>query len=88
VMIILLAALIIRAVRGDDPLWLVVAAAVLAGVPILLALVRTVPNAVRLGHRQGGAADQSRLARAIYRDHVVCFGCVLAFLVLWLVRVW
>jgi hypothetical protein len=88
VMVILLTALIIRAVRGHDPPWLVVASAVLAGVPILLALIRTVPNAVRLGRRRDRAAEQSRLARSIYRDHLVCFGCVLAFLALRLMQVW
>ena len=52
-MVILLAALGFHALRGDDPGWLVVASAVLAGVPIVLAMVRTVPNAVRLGNRIG-----------------------------------
>jgi hypothetical protein len=88
VMAILLAALTIHAIRGHDPLWLVIASAALALAPILLAAIRTVPNAVRLGGRQDDAAEQSRLARAIYRDHVLCFGCVLAFLALWLGRVW
>jgi hypothetical protein len=49
-----------------------------------LALIRTVPNAVRLGRRADTVADQSRLARAIFRDHVVCFALMLAFLGLWL----
>ncbi len=48
VMVVLLAALAFRAVRGNDPGWLVAASAVLAGAPVLLALTRTVPNAVRL----------------------------------------
>ncbi len=43
----------------------------LAGGPVLLALSRTVPNAVRL-------------ARAILRDHVVCSAGILTLLVLWL----
>jgi hypothetical protein len=55
----------------------------LAAVPILLALTHTVPYAVRLGQRNDGPAEQSRLARAIYRDHLVCAGSMLAFLVLW-----
>ena len=82
VMVILLAALAVRAVRGDDPGWLVASLAVSAGVPILLALTRTVPNAVRLGKRSDPAATQTRLARAIFRDHVVCFGLMSTFLVL------
>jgi hypothetical protein len=82
VMVVLLTALGFQAMRGHDPGWLLVVSAILAGFPILLALLRTVPNAVRLGARVGGAAEQTRLARAIFRDHVVCLGCVVAFLVL------
>jgi multisubunit Na+/H+ antiporter MnhB subunit len=83
VMVVLLAALGFRAVRGNDPGWLLVASALLAGGPILLALTHTVPNAVRLGSRSGGSAEQSALARSIWRDHLFCAGCVLAFLALW-----
>ena len=53
VMVVLLAALAFRAVRGNDPGWLVAASAVLAGAPVLLALTHTVPNAVRLGSSFG-----------------------------------
>lgn len=81
VMVVLLGALGFQAVRGDDAASLTIASAILAGFPILLALLRTVPNAVRLGARDGDAAQQTRLARAIFRDHVVCLGCVVAFLV-------
>ena len=52
---------------------------------ILLALFRTVPNAVALGNRAGTAAEQSRLARAICADHLVCLVLMSAFLVVWLV---
>jgi hypothetical protein len=83
VMLILLAALGIRAVNGHDPGWLLATSAALAGGPMALALTHTVPCAVRLGHRADGPADQTRLARAICRDHLVCFGGMLAFLVLW-----
>jgi hypothetical protein len=83
VMAILLAALGFHAVLGDHG-WLLVASAVLAGVPILLALIRTVPNAVALGNRVGTPAEQSRLARSICRDHLVCLASMSALLVLWL----
>jgi hypothetical protein len=83
VMVVLLAALGFRAARGHDPGWLVTASAVLAGAPVLLALTHTVPNAVRLGSRSGTPTDQSALARSIWRDHLVCAACMLAFLVLW-----
>jgi hypothetical protein len=83
VMVILLAALGFHALRGGDPGWLVGVAAVLAGAPILLAMARTVPNAVRLGNRIGTSAEQSRLARSICRDHLLCMASMSAFLVLW-----
>jgi hypothetical protein len=86
VMVVLLAALAYRVVRGDDPEWLVAVSALLAGVPVLLALTRTVPNAVRLGGRSGSPTDQSMLARSIWRDHLLCAACMLAFLVLWVSR--
>jgi hypothetical protein len=85
VMVVLLAALAVRAVRGHDPGWLLATSAALAGGPIALALTRTVPNAVRLGSRSDDAARQARLARAICRDHLLCAGCMLAFIVLWVV---
>jgi hypothetical protein len=47
-------------------------------------MVRTVPNAVRLGTRADGVAEQSRLARAICRDHLLCLTSLAAFVVLWL----
>jgi hypothetical protein len=87
VMVILLGALGFRFVLSTDPVWLLTVAAVLAGAPILLAMVRTVPNAVRLGTRADGLAEQSRLARAICFDHLFCLGSETAFLVLWLTTV-
>jgi hypothetical protein len=85
VMMILLGTLGFRAFRGSDPGWLLVVSAVLAGVPIVLALVRTVPNAVALGNRVGTPAEQSRLARSILGDHLLCVACMCGFLVLWVV---
>jgi len=86
VMLILLGALGVQAALGRDPGWLLVVSAGLAGAPMTLALTRTVPDAVRLGHRTGNAAEQTRLARSICRDHLVCVSCMVAFLVLWVVR--
>jgi hypothetical protein len=83
VMLILLSALGFQAYRGCDPSWLLVASVILAAVPMLLALTHTVPCAVRLGWRADDPREQSRLARAICRDHVICAGSMLAFLVLW-----
>jgi len=83
VMVILLGALVFQAARGHDPAWLLVTSAGLAGVPMLLALTNTVPDAVRLGHRADSRPEQTRLARSICVDHLICAGCMLAFLVLW-----
>lgn len=85
VMATLLGALGFQAVRGLDPGWLLVMSAGLAGVSTVLALTHTVPSAVRLGHRKDCPPEQTRLARSICRDHLVCAGCMLAFLVLWVV---
>ena len=86
VMVVLLGALGFRAVRGHDPGWLMAVSALLAGAPVLLALTHTVPNAVRLGNRSGSPTDQTALARSIWRDHLACAVCMLAFLVLWVVH--
>jgi hypothetical protein len=47
-------------------------------------MIRTVPNAVRLGNRVGTPDEQSRLARSICRDHLVCMTSMSAFLVVWI----
>ncbi len=60
VMVVLLAALGFRAVRGHDPGWLLAVSGLLAGAPILLALTHTVPNAVRLGSRSGSSTRPNR----------------------------
>lgn len=83
VMLTLLGLLVFEAVTGARPVWLLASSAVLAGGPILLAQVRTFPNAVRLGARRDDPAGQSRLARSIYRDHLLCLAGMTAFLLLW-----
>ena len=86
VMMILLITLAFRGIFGNDPGWFVAVSTALAGIPILLALIRTVPNAVRLGKREDTLIVQTRLARAIFSDHVLCFGLMVAFLGLWLAK--
>lgn len=54
---------------------------VLCGVPIVLALGRVFPNAIRLGSRKDSALVQSRLARSIAIDHLACLAAMLSFLV-------
>ncbi|MEE6138240.1 hypothetical protein SKC41_18155 [Mycobacterium sp. 050128] len=86
VMLILLGAFGFQATLGRDPAWVLVLSAGLAGIPIMLAMTQTVPDAIRLGQRTDSAAEQSRLARSVCRDHLVCVGCMLAFLLLWVAR--
>jgi uncharacterized membrane protein YfcA len=65
--------------RGDAAFGWRALALALCCVPIGLALRRVFPNAIRLGARSDSAEEQSRLARRIARDHVACFGAMLAF---------
>jgi hypothetical protein len=68
---------------GDElPTWRAAAALVLTGIGVGLAGVRTVPNAVRLGTQRDDATTQSRLARAILRDHLICITAIAATLLL------
>ena len=84
VMAVLLVTLGLRVAAGRDPLWLALVSVPLAMVPILLALLRTVPNAVRLGERLGSPAEQTGRAHAICMDHVLCIACLVVFVGLWL----
>ena len=83
VMATLLGALVFVAARGHGAGWLLVASAALAGIPIMLALTHTVPDAVQLWQRADDPTEQTRLARSVCRDHLLCAGCMLAFLILW-----
>ena len=87
VMAVLVIAVAIRVVSGHAPWWLIAAAGLLAGGPIMLALTRTVPHAVRLGRREDTVAVQSRLARSILVDHLACFGLMVAFLSVWVTAI-
>ncbi len=86
VMALLLAALAGEAAFGDTPASVLALSGFLAGGPIALALLRTVPNAVRLGRRTDNAAEQTRLARAILADHVICAAGMAFFVALWVFR--
>ena len=62
----------------DD--WVAVFALIPAATAIGIAGLSTVPNARRLGARRDPLAVQSGLARAIYRDHVVCLTLIVGVL--------
>jgi hypothetical protein len=75
----------IQLVGDDAPRWVSAVSVVAAVAPIGLAGVRTVPGAVRLGSRRDPIAAQSRLARAIVREHCFCFASIAVLLAVQLV---
>jgi hypothetical protein len=86
VMAATLVAIVVQLARDDAPLWVSIVSLALAGSAILLAAGHTVPSAVRLGGREDRAEVQSRLARAIFRDHVACAVAMTALLTVQLAR--
>jgi hypothetical protein len=82
VMLATLAAIVVEIVNGAGQAWVPWASLALAVPPITLAGARTVPSAVALGTRRGPVADQSMLARSIYRQHVFCASAIAALLTL------
>jgi hypothetical protein len=81
VMVGTLAAIIVQLVRGDAPRWASSVSLALTAGAIALAALHTVPSAIRLGTRSDTLPDQSRIARSILRDHLVCIAAVAAVLV-------
>jgi hypothetical protein len=79
VMILALVILLVQLAVGHGPRWLAWLSLLLAGGPVLLALLRVVPNAVQLGSRADSAQEQSALARAICRDHLLCLAGIAGF---------
>lgn len=84
-MLATIAAIGVQLGRGEDPTWLGVVSLVLVGGPVVLASLRTVPAAVRLGSAGDSPGEQSRLARSVARDHVACLTGIAALLVVQLV---
>ena len=85
VMIVTAAVLFMQIDRGSEPRWAYWASLPMCGAPILLAMLRVLPNAVRLGSRVDSTAQQSVLARAICRDHLLCAAGISAFVALQLI---
>ena len=83
-MVALLVLIAVDAATGGRTGWPLAASVALAGGPILLAVLHTVPAATRLGRSTDTPEVQSRLARTIYRDHRICLTAMSAFLALWL----
>jgi hypothetical protein len=81
VMVGALAALVAQAVVDDVPGWVSAVSLVALLTGIGLAGTRTVPGAVRLGGRGDPPDVQSRLARRILREHLVCLAAIVTLLV-------
>jgi hypothetical protein len=84
-MIATIVAIVVQLVRDDVPTWLSVTSLVLISGPVGLAAVHTVPAAVRLGAATDAPPLQGRLARSIWRDHLLCLSGIAALLILQLV---
>jgi len=81
VMLIGMLTLLFETVRSGGRRGVALISSFLFGGPAVLALLRVYPNAVRLGSRADSVAKQSALARAIHRDHLLCLGAMLSFVV-------
>jgi hypothetical protein len=68
--------------KSDVPNGVAAVSLALLVAPVALAASHTFPAARRLGLGRDASAEQSRLARAICRDHLVCLGCIVSVLVL------
>jgi hypothetical protein len=79
-MMITIAASLVDLFVGEARLpWRLASVALLVA-PVWLAARRVFPNAARLATRGDASEEQSRLARAIGRDHVACLAAIAAFL--------
>jgi hypothetical protein len=88
VMLVLGLTLMAQIIGSVEQRWVGVASSPFCGAPILLAGLRVVPNAARLGSRADVVSEQSRLARAICRDHLLCLAGIVVFLALQLIAAW
>jgi hypothetical protein len=82
VMLGTLGSIVAEIVNGKPSHWVAYASLALAAFAILLAGVRTVPSAVRLGSGRDDVVDQSALARSILFQHLLCFASIAAVLTL------
>jgi hypothetical protein len=82
VMTAMVGMLVVELASGEGSRAITTASLGLCGVPIVLALTRVFPNAVRLGTRTDDAGRQSALAHSICIDHILCFAAMLGFLAL------
>src|SRR5712671_6365103 len=81
VMVLTLAAICAEIVEGENPWWIGWGSIALAGSGFVPTMIRTVPNARRLGSGKDSAQEQSRLARAVCRDHLFSLARMIGVLV-------
>jgi hypothetical protein len=79
-MLATISAIGVQIARRDAPRWAGWASLALVVSPIVLASVRTVPSAVRLGAGIESIDRQSRRARSICRDHLFCLAAIASLL--------
>ena len=82
VMVLTLAAICAEIVQGENPWWIGWVSIALAGSGFVPTMIRTVPNARRLGSGKDSPEEQSRLARVVCRDHMFSFARMSAVLAL------
>jgi hypothetical protein len=80
VMLLTVLAIVAEIVQNAGLWWVEWVSLVAAVSAIGLARARTVPNAVRLGRAEDSRDIQTRLARAIYRDHLYCLAAMIVLL--------
>jgi hypothetical protein len=85
VMVLTLAAICVEIVQGENPWWIGWGSIALAGSGFVPTMTRTVPNARRLGSARDSPEEQSRLARAVCRDHMFSFARMIMVLGLQLI---
>ncbi|MHB8533435.1 MAG: hypothetical protein ACYDC2_12020 [Solirubrobacteraceae bacterium] len=77
-----LAAIALELAQGSRPVWAGWASLALTLSAVLVAALRTVPSAARLGTRRDPPEVQSELARAVLGQHLFCFAAITATLAL------
>jgi NADH:ubiquinone oxidoreductase subunit 6 (subunit J) len=85
VMLLTLAAICVEIVRGEYAWWIAWGSLLVAASGFVPTLMRTVPNARRLGTAQDSPEERTRLARAICRDHMLSFARMSVLLILQLI---
>ena len=85
VMLLTLAAICVEIVQAVNPWWIGWVSLALAGSGFVPTMMRTVPNAKRLGRAEDSPPQQSVLARAVYRDHLFSFARMIGVLGLQLI---